>query len=206
MKNSWLVIMALCLGLLTTMVGCSDHESLVTSPADNGQSQVQEGGQRQQLQESATSDQVAWWRNLTQSQRNAAIVSRGYADNGKYVGLNCKEWARKVVYDASKTVVWLPSTLPDANGWYFAPSSYLYGCLSVYCISAVKPGYIVQMQWRQQSGAITPHTMIVTGVTSTGFSVIESNWIASNTVGTRSITFNDFYKNVVKASMYYVVG
>ena len=54
---------------------------------------------------------------------NSRIYIRAYADNGRYVGLNCKDWVRRVVKDATGKDV--PSTSYGGWGWYWNWSPYV---------------------------------------------------------------------------------
>ena len=89
----------------------------------------------------------------------------------------------------------IPSTYPNANGWYWASDQHVSGYFTD--ISYVQPGQIIQMNW----GYGNPHTALVVATTSTGMSVVESNWIddpgeGANHVDTRWISFATFRSNV----------
>lgn len=117
--------------------------------------------------------------------------------------LNCKEWARKVVLDVSMGSVNLPQTLPDANGWYWASSPYTVRTSTP--IQNVKPGWILQMNWRLNNGTVTPHTAIVIGTDPYGIYLAESNVVAVNTVSTRYVTYAQFNASIVRWSVYYIL-
>lgn len=146
------------------------------------------------------------WSSMTQTERNMAILYRADRDNGRFVNLNCKEWVRRVVLDASGGLVYLPQTLPNESGWYFASSRYLVGMCGG--IRSVNQGWIVQMNWRRNDGVIVPHTLIIAGRSSSGIYVIECNWCMNNcmTVAYRWISFTDFEARAVRYSCYYVTG
>jgi hypothetical protein len=146
---------------------------------------------------------AAQWHGWQQWIRNQAIVDRTYQDLNRNVGLNCKEWVRKVIRDASMGDVVIPQTLPNENGWYWASHRYVVGRSTT--INYVRPGDILQMNWRLNSGATTPHTAIVLSVGTTGFTVVESNWSATNTVGTRYITFSEWRSKVPLWSVYSIL-
>mgnify|MGYP001591753260 CR=1 FL=1 len=138
-----------------------------------------------------------WWHNLSQSQRNSAILTRALQDNNTYVGLNCKNWARKVVQDASSGHVIIPATAPDVNGWYWASDSYGHSVGRSGMIEYAQPGEIVQMNW----GVGNPHTAIVYSINSSGVYFIESNWQdkageGPNHVDIRFVSFSNFYSHV----------
>ena len=147
------------------------------------------------------------WHTYTQASRNFLIVNKAYSYLGQYVGLNCKDWARKVVKEASNHVT-LPSTYPDANGWYWYYDVNVVGMSGG--IRSVQPGWIVQMNWRKDDGTITPHTAIVSSVTGTGVYFIESNWCSNNcmivSATPRFVSFADFESRVgTKYSVYYIL-
>lgn len=146
------------------------------------------------------------WSSMSQAERNMAILYRADRDNGKFVNLNCKEWVRRVVLDASGGLVYLPQTLPNESGWYFASSRFLVGMCGG--IRSVNQGWIVQMNWRRTDGVIIPHTLIIAGRSPSGINVIECNWCMNNcmTVAYRWISFTDFEARAVLYSCYYVTG
>lgn len=199
-----LASLLLALGLLSLMVGCDRKEQTVTAPVEVAQVDQPDLSAPSEQGEKATDAQKVWWRSLSQAARNQAIIERAWRDNGRYVGLNCKEWVRKVVYDASKTVVNLPATLPNASGWYFASSPYLVGMSGG--IRSAQPGWIVQTNWKLRDGTTTPHTLIVTARGSTGIYIIESNWCSSYAVCERFVSFATFESQVPRYTCYYVIG
>ncbi len=163
-------------------------------------------------EQAATIQDQDWWRSLSQMERNQAILDRSARDINMYVGLNCKQWVQRVVADASRGVVWVPTTYPDAYGWTWNSSKY---AVRVYMdIRTVQPGWIVQMNRWGRNGGITPHTAIVVGRSTDGIYWIESNYAPKfddNTVRLRSETFADFERatfinGTYRYSMYYVRG
>lgn len=66
--------------------------------------------------ESSLKSVLVTWHNLTQAQRNQAILTRAYQDNGQNVGLNCKQWASAVVTSASGNCTTLPTTFAAFYG------------------------------------------------------------------------------------------
>ncbi len=213
MKPRKYLVLVMALLAVTTVaaffVGCSEEQSSnpVTSavtPTDNTVNPLDSvEGQKDQLQPMAA---TKTWSQYTQAERNMAIVYRAYDNIGQYVGQNCKEWVRTVVYSASNGMVTLPATLPNASGWYFGYSRYLVGMSGG--ITSVHQGSLVQMRWRLDNGTITPHTMIILYRASNGVMVIESNWCQSNCmrVNTRFITFTEFNSHVVNYTTYTVTG
>lgn len=147
-----------------------------------------------------------WWHTMTQSQRNAAIVNRANQYLNQWVGLSCKEWVRKVVYEASGNHVTVPPTSPAPNDymWQSDPSGQVVGMSMP--IENVSVGHIIQM--RLSSG--WPHTAIVTAKTSTSVTFIESNWDSTpgdNSdayVRTRTLTFSQFYSKLQSSGSFSV--
>ena len=157
-----------------------------------------------------TVDQL-WWRGLSQNDRNQVILDRTSQDIGNYVGLNCKLWVQNVVSGASRHAASVPPTSPDANGWVWTPNAY---AVRVYAnINTAQPGWIVQMNRRNSSGGITPHTAIVVGRSSYGIYWVDSNYaiVPDNVVRLHSESFADFDRatyisGAYRYSMYYVSG
>jgi hypothetical protein len=137
------------------------------------------------------------WHTWTQAVRNQAIVNRTYQDNNKYVGLNCKQWVRKVVYDASKGAVSIPSTASNLYTW--VSNNNVAGRSGL--IQYARPGEIVQMLL--SSGI--EHTAIVLAVAPTGVTFIESNWDNDEVVHTRFVTFSKFKQQVRSFSIYTIL-
>jgi len=120
---------------------------------------------------------------------NSRIYIRGYADNGKYVGLNCKEWARVVVRDATGKNI--PSTSYNGYGWYWNWSPNVVAWRGP--VDMALPGQILQMWW---GGHYKPHTAIVLGQTSNGMYWIDSNWYWDKTVRIHWVSYSYFYSRV----------
>lgn len=141
-----------------------------------------------QTEQAVTKADTDWWKNMWQFSRNWYILTRANQDKDLPVGLNCKEWARKVVLDASKNVVYLPQTSPDSNGWSWNSSAYTQKLQSIYWANY---GDVVQMNL--SSG---PHTAIIYSNDLTNICWIESNWNLDNTVHIRCQTVDSFLKSV----------
>lgn len=147
-----------------------------------------------------------WWHTMSQSQRNSAIVNRAIQNVNQWSGISCKEWVRKVVYEASGNHVIVPpnSPAPYDYMWQSDPTCQVVGMSML--IENVIPGYIIQM--RLTSG--WPHTAIVTAKTSTTVTFTEGNWDSTPAdytdayVRTRTITFAQFYSQVQGGSSYSV--
>lgn len=190
---------------LMSLSGCEEQETLLAplEPIPSPQPIPDVGDQPKDQPQAVSEADRVWWRSLTQAQRNSAIACRGELDIGRYVGQNCKEWTRTAVLGASHGVVSLPQTLPDAYGWYWAYSPYLVGMSGG--IRSVQRGWMVQMRWRKNNGAITPHTFIIRSRDASGISVVECNWTPL-TVTTRWISFSEFESRVTNYSCHYAIG
>jgi len=144
---------------------------------------------------------TTWFGNLTQSQRNSYILNRAWQDNGNYVGLNCKEWARQVVKDASSQQADLPSTCSYPNNWAWCGTF-----VDVASIWYMQAGYIVQMQLSDGG----PHTAIVASVNygTNQLQLIESNWSPPYglRVSNRWLTIDGFNASYPNHSFYVVTG
>lgn len=148
---------------------------------------------------SAFAENFAWHYLLTQSERNQAIISRARQDLGKNVNLNCKEWVRKVVRDASGGDVVIPQTLPDLNGWYWAYAQWVVElCMD---IRNVERGTVLQTNWVRMG---SPHTLIVQSVTSTGIWIIDSNRCGPTTVCEKFYSFADFNNIAPAYTVHYI--
>jgi len=142
------------------------------------------------------------WHDISQEFRNYLIVQYGSLDRGK-IGGECKPWVQDVVYRASGQHVWLPQTVPDANGWYWADDPHV-GRRDGADIIEIDPGEIVQMQWRFLNGETTPHTFIVWQTYWHGFDWLDSNWVATNTVGTHYCSYETFDAQVIQWTGHYI--
>lgn len=152
---------------------------------------------------------TTWFGNLTQAQRGQYIINRAWQDYGNPVGVNCKDWARRVVNEVSGWKATIPSTYPDASGWSwyqhqdvqhinYVPYSYpIYGAVQ---------GNIIQMN--TLSG--TPHTAIVSAkyIGSGWLELIESNWSPpyQKIVSSRWITLSNFVSSYPNHTVYEVTG
>ncbi len=116
----------------------------------------------------------AGWHDLTQAQRNQAIINEANSySNGSYGG-QCKVWVQNVVYDASGSSVWLP-TNADNCSWNYSP----YAVARCGLLDWVSAGEIIQMQLSSAYGS-GPHTLIVTSNNGSQITVKESNWCSGN--------------------------
>lgn len=189
-----------CLGIcffISLIPGCAGSADM----ADDESTDID--GQIGETQQAVTQADRDWWKNQTQVSRNWAIMMRGNQDKDRYVGLNCKEWARKVVSDASHGVVSLPSTYPDPNGWQWYSNPYTSKLSSIYAASF---GAVVQMKL-----ASGPHTAIVLSNDGTNICWIESNWNLDSTVHSRCQSIQQFLNSVTSGgtqrySAYIVTG
>ncbi len=164
-------------------------------------------GQIEEASQAVTQADKDWWKGLNQLVRNGLIVTRAFQDftnPPKNVGLNCKEWARKVVSDASKGVVNLPSTSPDANGWKWSSSSYVQKLGS---ITSTLPGDFVQMNL----GIGNPHTAMVLSQNGTDVCWLDSNWNLDNKVTYHCQKISSFLTSVTSGGVqmytaYHIIG
>jgi len=84
-----------------------------------------------------------YWSGLTQTGKDNAIITRASTDNNSYVGLNCKQWVDKVVFDASKNCVVVPGTAPAQYYWNVDCSGHILSMSTR--IENVNRGDIIQM-------------------------------------------------------------
>jgi hypothetical protein len=100
----------------------------------------------------------------------------------------------------------LPSTVnekggTDANGWRWAPLAHIVLKKSSN-VRTVLPGQIIQMNWKNKSGSMFPHTAIVGDVSPLLVTLIDSNWShpkhpgEHNWVQKRIITWTELEKGV----------
>jgi hypothetical protein len=153
--------------LFCLMAGCSAAAGV----ANDSDESVTVDGQIGQTSQAVTQSTIAWWKGLWQTSRDTLIFWRATSDltnPPKYVGLDCKDWARKVVSDASQGVVSLPST-STVSDWTWGASPYVQNVGSIY---GVVSGNIVQMH-RNSTGV---HTAIVYGNDGKTITWIDSNW------------------------------
>ncbi|MFH1187761.1 MAG: hypothetical protein V1688_02765 [bacterium] len=140
----------------------------------------------------AINSAYAGWHEWSQNSRNQAILNEAYRDINKPVGLCCKDWAKRVVKNASNRLVALPATTDCYPYYYWKPSKDVLSRSGR--IESAVPGEIVQMYTIYNH----PHTAIVYGISKSGVTFIESNWCSNNCqiVKTRYIDFAAFYKQV----------
>lgn len=143
------------------------------------------------------------WHDLTQTQRNQAILTRAYQNNEQYVGLNCKQWASAVVASASGNCTTLPTTATSPNDWYWNAGQYVSGRSAL--ISTAVPGEIIQM--KLAAYPYGPHTAIVYSINSTQVTFIESNWCTPECliVNLRTLSFTTFYGQVSNYTIYKIL-
>lgn len=168
------------------------------------------------------------WGTLSQSDRNARIVSQAQSEVGQLAG-QCKTFATEVVRIASNQANglygtysdsytrWLPLTADwvsyqDYSSYYWSnsDSNYQYvvatsGNGTSPLFGAV-PGSIIQMRIKLASGGYTPHTTIVeVNNTSTQvLTLIESNYNGDGYVKRRWINYPDFV-NALEANYEYTI-
>ena len=130
---------------------------------------------------------------------NSRIVIHAYGERGWKCGLQCKPYVTQLVYQ--ETGKWLPATASIGCGscgyyWDYKPSV----CQGWRApIELIVPGQIIQMWW---NGNYNPHTAICIGVSSGGMYWIDSNFVASLTVGLSWIPWSYFHS---KTGDYYYI-
>ena len=130
------------------------------------------------------------WHSLSQSQKDDEIMNTAFADYGLYVGIQCKPWVQRVVNTATSGHVTVPLTQSNQYQWYDDQSGHIVGRSTL--IENVQRADIIQM-YLYINGGWTPHTAIVVYKDSSGMMWIDSNWVATNTVGTHYVTYSQFY-------------
>jgi hypothetical protein len=150
-----------------------------------------------------------WWKNRGQANRNIDILTRAYKDNGKNVGIQCKPWVQKVVSEASRGVVAVPTTTDSATGWKWNSSKYVKSLGSD--INSAMPGDIVQMNIKGKDGVPGPHTAIVSARILSTIWWIDSNYVGTNIVGVHDQTVAKFLSSVTidgvqKYTVYRITG
>lgn len=154
---------------------------------------------------------TTWFGGLTQAQRNQYVLNTAYSYLGATNQCNCKEWARTVVQVASYYGdVTIPSTCPNANGWYWClPHQDVREILwTPYAkpIYAATPGNIVQMNYGPSQG---PHTAIVWSISSTNVCFIDANFYLDCRVTIHPYycqPLSDFVSNAPYHMVYEVTG
>ncbi len=164
--------------VLATSFGCRKENDYVVLDVNSSQ-----------VQQSRLKSSVVW-DNLTQSQKDDQIINTANLDNGKNVGIQCKPWVQKVVALASSNHVAVPTTKTNGYEWNNDPYGHVLGRSTM--IENVRRADIVQMYvyTKLYSG---PHTAIVVSKDANGINWMDSNWIATNTVGIHYMTFAEFY-------------
>ena len=147
---------------------------------------------------SPTTNDKTWWAGLTAAQRGQLIVgkARSYVGNTSFAQrCNCKEAVRRWVLEASRNVVYIPSTLSNNYEWASSPVVRMVtnGRTARMGNGPVTLGYIISGDMIQMSLPGSPwlHTLIVEGVTSSGLIVVEANYRSCTVTSGRTITFVD---------------
>lgn len=141
------------------------------------------------------------WHDLTQAQRNQAIVNEANSWSNGSSGGQCKAWIQSyVVWEASGREVLIPTNNGSCS-WNESPNAIGRSAL----IDWVNPGEIIQMKLSSAYGG-GPHTLIVTSNNGSSVTVKESNWCAGNCeqVGSRTLTYQQFYDMVDCYSVYFI--
>lgn len=137
-----------------------------------------------------TSQQTNYWhQQMSQTQRNRAIVDRAEQQANTCYNLSCKDWVRMIVRSASSNVVNIPSNASDYQ-WGSSPDVIAY---PVYPTSGFKAGMIIQMRWENQSKpGVYPHTAIIKSVSSSSMKWLDCNWKGDGQALVHTVTFSDF--------------
>ena len=119
------------------------------------------------------------WSCMSQAQRNAWLVqtARGYTNRYMTYPDQCKGFVRAMVKEASSYGGDMPVTVPStsADGWHW-DYNIRTPRLNINIRQAVA-GNVIQMLWRRKdTGSITPHTAIVSYISTSYFYVIDDNW------------------------------
>lgn len=128
------------------------------------------------------------WHALTNAQRNAHILSFIRARVNMCTPYNCKTWVQYVIPAVSGGAVYIPTTAPNAYGWYWNPAPYVVG----FCTAPhnVQPGQILQMWY---GGDWRPHTAFVDALDGNGMYWIDCNWDLWGSILRHYIPFSQFY-------------
>lgn len=184
--------------------GCleSNNESYKKIGSTSGQSSELSGG----TAANSTSEFIGpiHWHDLPQEDRNKCILDYAYRDLGNDVHKECKEWVRSVVQGISSGCSNIPAT--NSSNWYWDYSKYVKKCGA---IDQANPGEIIQI--RLKNGG--PHTAIISGVViednnnsrTVYITFIESNWCRENFVCERTITMEEFSRQVMAYTIYRVL-
>ncbi len=144
-----------------------------------------------------------WWHGLSQSSRDSIILSKALSHVGENTGLQCKEWVRDVVKEASQNSVTIPATKPNKYQWYSHP--YVYGIPQPSPVTWATPGSIIQMKWVAPNGNVTPHTAIVKSHTSSGMNWIDCNWDSDTKVKVHFVSYSSFANAVGSSYTIYFI-
>jgi hypothetical protein len=151
----------------------------------------------------AHASNATWWHALSQSSRNSKILNKGLGEVGDTTGLQCKEWVREIVKDASLNTVTIPSTKPNMYQWYPHPD--VDGIPQPSPITWAAPGSIIQMKWTTPNGNVTPHTAIVKSHTSSGMYWVDCNWNFDTKVIVHFVAYSTFADRVGSSyTIYYI--
>lgn len=144
-----------------------------------------------------TSSAYAGWHDLTQTQRNQAIVSEASSWTTGDDGVNCKEWVRTVVKNASDDAVNIPSSIS-----YCEWGSHTYVQERNVDISSAWSGDLLQMELTSTNG---PHSAVIISKQLSGLIIRECNLNLDGDVNdARYISYDDFDNMVNCYTIYYV--
>lgn len=155
----------------------------------------------------APASALAGWHQLTQTERDHEIFYAAQSEIGWNGGV-CKVWANHIVVKASGSVVSLPTTTNNGDGYTWNPSADVGQLFVPLSDNQVHIGMIVQMRLHYANGTYGPHTAIIYQKDSTGVTWIESNYSGNGIVtSTRRQTYAQFTSSLESSSsfsIYYI--
>ena len=147
---------------------------------------------------------------MTQEERNQKIIERAVRDIGKNTGLRCGKWVEKVIMDVSRA--YRNPVLSSFDGRKYPNANGCNTSTNIVCVTKDKSfpiekahaGWIVcyfkkykQTGIRNERTKIEGHAMIIKRVSATGIEVVDCNAVGPTTVGTRFLSFKEFYDRVL---------
>jgi hypothetical protein len=216
-KNLALVMALLAVTVISAafLGGCSEEKSSnpITS-ADNPTIDVYFRDSLTSIDSSMVSEEssdgrevptaaAASWNYLSAMNKRQLILQAAWSENGWQTSYNCKTWAQHIVRKASGEAASLPSTCPNAYGYYYCSASHVTQILQNQSASYTYfvPGRVLQMWY---GGSNMPHTAIIWSSSSIGMQWIDCNFVGTGKVGIHYISWSDFYRKVPAYTLYEV--
>ncbi len=153
---------------------------------------------------------LASWNSLSAMGKRQLLLETAYSDylarRGAKTSYTCKTWAQFIVPKASGGSAWLPKNCPNGYGYYYCPLDHVTQILQNQSAPYTHflPGRILQMWYGGQN---KPHTAFIFSVSPSGMQWLDCNWVGgvgNGIVGIHSISWSDFYRNVVNYTLYEV--